>query len=141
MKLLFVLFAIFSFSASATCPKGPYTGDEAWKLRENDLVRELYHCKLASSQGLKQLEFCIGRISSSYKAEDYLGVGGILEYAEPELRGRVYATNGVWVSLKKDNEGKAEDSSLLMSYVYRPTPSIMANLQERLTLYNLSNYK
>lgn len=97
MKLLFALFAIFSFSASATCPKGPYTGDEAWKLRE--------------------------------------------KYAEPELRGRVYATNGVWVSLKKDNEGKAEDSSLLMSYVYRPTPSIMANLQERLTLYNLSNYK
>jgi hypothetical protein len=131
MKLLFTLFAFFSFSALATCPKGPYTGEEAWKLRENDVVRELHHCKMTSSQGLKQLEFCVGRISSSYKVEDYIGVGGILEYAEPELSGRVFATKGAWISLKNDKEGKAEDSSLLMSYVYRPTPSIMASIQER----------
>lgn len=131
MKLIFTAFICLTFSAFAACPKGPYSDDEAWKLRDSDVVRELHHCKMASSQGLKQLEFCVGRLSSSYQAEDYIGMGGILEYAEPELSGRVYATHGAWISLRNDTEGEAEDSSLFTSFIHRPTPSIMDNQQER----------
>lgn len=131
MKALIAL-TLFSLSAMATCPQAPHNRPEIWKLYPEDTVRELHHCKSKSTQGLKLMEFCVGRLSSSM-TQDYIGIGGIMEYAEPELAGRLYSIPYSWISLVRDQEGEAEDSLRLMSFIHKPTPSIMAHHQYKYT--------
>lgn len=126
MKLFTTLALLISFSAMATCPTSEHSRKNGWRLYEEDQERELWHCKMTKSDTFKQLEFCVGRMTSSMTSE-YIGLAGIEQWNREYVSDGVYAMKRMWIGLDHDEEGEAIDTRNELSVDYKPTTDIMAN--------------